>query len=468
MTPAQRRAPIRLLAAIALAAGVLEPSAAHAVVPTVTARVYSAVVGFGQSTFVVGRIVPQQPGTVELQEFSGHTWRALVSQRLTDERTYALANLEVPGVHRLRVALLRHPSVVSRTVTVRVTQASALAVANRLDAWGASEIVPQVPVPTRVPGLRGVAQIVSGVGDQTLALMVDGTVRAWGYDGCQGVPGNGSSPQVVPGATAVIMVAQMFCQGVALRADGSVWWWGDTNARSVPGPFREHDDWDDVVAIAGGFWDFHVLRRNGTVESDGFDQHGDFGGDPTPQRPFGPTRAVGVSGVISISTSVDDTVYALLANRTVLAWGNDNNGQLGNGHVGRQSDRAVPVRGLHDVVSLATTDDTGLALLGDGSVRAWGKGEALGDGVGRRSDVPVTVSGLHGVTQIAGGGHAAYAVTRNGAVFSWGVSTVGQLGNGFPPSPQFPLTVLKPSPVLGLRHPLSVRGGDSAAYAMVG
>ena len=63
-----------------------------------------------------------------------------------------------------------------------------------------------------------------------------------------------------------------------------------------------------------------------------------------------------------------------------------------------------------------------LALLSNGTVMAWGANAAgqLGDGNNTASSVPVPVSGLSNVTAIAAGGEFSLALLSNGHVMAWG------------------------------------------------
>jgi len=63
------------------------------------------------------------------------------------------------------------------------------------------------------------------------------------------------------------------------------------------------------------------------------------------------------------------------------------------------------VTGLAGAVQVAAGHYSSLALLGDGTVRAWGMNSQgqLGDGTTTRRTSPVTVPGLSGVEQVTAG-----------------------------------------------------------------
>jgi alpha-tubulin suppressor-like RCC1 family protein len=108
--------------------------------------------------------------------------------------------------------------------------------------------------------------------------------------------------------------------------------------------------------------------------------------------------------------------FALRADGTVAGWGSDSAGQLGNGGPAVTSRRGpVTVSGLTHVRAIAA-GDAGYAVLGDGTVSAWGvntRGQ-LGDGASTSTDLPVSVTGLHDVIAISASGGAAVAIVRAG------------------------------------------------------
>ncbi|MGW8353267.1 RCC1 domain-containing protein [Streptomyces wedmorensis] len=177
----------------------------------------------------------------------------------------------------------------------------------------------------------------------------------------------------------------------------------------------------------------------------------------------------------------DGHSIALLEDGTVLGWGNNANGQLGDG---TKTDRATPVRVcavgepapcasvLRGVVSVAVGDLHSLALLNDGTVVSWGSNSVgrLGDGsAAPEQPSPVRVCALNAVapctsfltnvTALSAGFQHTLALRSDGTVASWGHNGNGQLGDGT----TFPRTT--PVQVGGLSNAVSVAAGQFHSVA---
>jgi len=124
------------------------------------------------------------------------------------------------------------------------------------------------------------------------------------------------------------------------------------------------------------------------------------------------------------------TVY-LKNDGTVWVWGNNSNGQLGNGST-TQSAVPLQISGLSNVTAVAAGYAHTVALKSDGTVWAWGYNSngQLGNGTITDSGIPVQISGLSSVTAIAAGYAHTVALNNDGAVWAWGNNSNGQLGNG--------------------------------------
>lgn len=172
-----------------------------------------------------------------------------------------------------------------------------------------------------------------------------------------------------------------------------------------------------------------------------------------------------VNGLSSTATAVaagGRHSLALLSNGTVVAWGDNESGQLGDESFAL-SDVPVAVKGLSGVSAVAAGANFSLALLSNGTVEAWGEGEhgELGDGVDKESDVPVAVKGLTGVKAIAAGGEQALALLSNGTVEAWGNNEFGQLGTASTKSSDVPVAVHSLSSVI------AVAAGASFSLALL-
>lgn len=201
-----------------------------------------------------------------------------------------------------------------------------------------------------------------------------------------------------------------------------------------PFPGIEH-----VIAISAGTFHMLALRSDGTVWAWGRNDDRQLGNEPLSREGKGSSTPVQVSGVehaVAISAFGANS-YALLADGTVWAWGYGNNGMTGDGEKltgamtsANWSARKLPVQvaGISHAIAVAGP----MALLADGTVVAWGDGYwgQLGNGSNTASAMPVKVKGLANVTAISTREHGALALLKDGTVWSWGQNAKGQLGNG--------------------------------------
>lgn len=163
---------------------------------------------------------------------------------------------------------------------------------------------------------------------------------------------------------------------------------------------------------------------------------------------------------IDISTGIDHAC-AVLGTGQVYCWGNNTDGQVGNGLAGTVEALPVLVALPSPAVQVTcggnptTVAAHTCALLADGSVFCWGTGQSgqLGNGSLSNSPVPKPVPLPSGAaTQVTAGSSHSCAATDAG-LFCWGNNSVGQLGNG-----QSGGTQALPVPVQGPPLPVADAG----------
>jgi alpha-tubulin suppressor-like RCC1 family protein len=274
-------------------------------------------------------------------------------------------------------------------------------------------------VPVAVSGLTGVTAISAG-GNHSLALLSNGTVMAWGENE-SGQLGNGSTnesdvPVAVKGLTGVIAVSAGGSHSLALLKTGAVMAWGENefgqlgngNVKQANSPVAVKG-LTGVIAVSAGGSHSLALLKTGAVMAWGSNESGQLGLDTGEEEEVQfsdvPLAVHGLSGVSAISAGASFSM-ALLKTGTVMAWGEDAYGELGNGSTASRVEAPVAVSGLSGATAIAAGGCHGLALLANGTAMSWGGNEwgILGDGTtGRSSDVPVAVSGATGLKGISAG-----------------------------------------------------------------
>jgi alpha-tubulin suppressor-like RCC1 family protein len=322
--------------------------------------------------------------------------------------------------------------------------------------------VPCSTSPVPVTGLEGVTAI-SGGEEHSLAVLGDGTVKAWGNNEL-GQLGDGMAGELQPESNLPVAVQGLCCatsvaagarHSLALLSTSEVRTWGSNESGQLGAGVRpENHPISDVplivraggghmtgvVQLAAGEEFSLALLSSEEVKAWGNNESGQFGNNTTRDA-WGPgptVRNLG-GGELAIAAGEEHSL-ALLAGGSVMAWGSNSMGQLGDGTFtgpqectyGPCSRLPVPVSGLAGVDAIAAGGDFSLALLNNGTVMGWGENAhgQLGDGTTTNRDVPVAVKGLAGVVAIAAGREHSLALLSSGTVMAWGANSEGQLGTG--------------------------------------
>lgn len=308
-------------------------------------------------------------------------------------------------------------------------------------------------VPVRIYGtLNSLVAIEGGFG-HTLALRQDGSVWSWGANN-KGQLGDGTIvdrklPAKIAGLANITKLSGGGTHSLALRNDGTVWAWGDnssgqlgdgtTDDRHVP---VQVQGLTNVIAIAAGYNHSLAIKNDGSVWAWGANESGQLGVPASAPR-LTPAQVSGVSNAVAVTagdgyqyfgggpTTISFSVVAK-NDGTVWTWGNNFEGQLGDGTSNNVRPTPAQVAGLTGITAVAAGANHVLALRNDGTVWAWGDNGngALGDTTQTDRRTPVQVALLSGIQAIAAGYQHSLALRNDGHVFGWGSFTYGQLGFG--------------------------------------
>lgn len=307
-------------------------------------------------------------------------------------------------------------------------------------------------------------RVILGNGDGIL-VAPDGSLHMWvrkpGTDTAPSSLGLGHNNPftsftlaAVPDLTGVVNASAGWNCTFAVLGDGGLLAWGknpngwlgtttqeqmETLASWAPNesnrPLRQSVRFDAVDVSSG---DDHslALARDGSVYTWGGGTDGQLGIGPLPVIPFRtrtpaplrfmpmPVRVPDLGDVVAVAAGGRHSL-ALLKDGTVRAWGYNRTGEVGDGTT-QNRDRPTVVSGVREAVAIAASPALSLALLANGTVMTWGGGNYNE----RALPTPRPVPGVKGVRAIAIGLSHGVALTDAGAVLTWGQNAHSQLGRG--------------------------------------
>ena len=228
---------------------------------------------------------------------------------------------------------------------------------------------------------------------------------------------------------SAIGMVHCFGEGEDFRISGGTD--DSTNPREVP-----LGDHGGVLQLASGWSHSCVLLEDGSLRCWGANDHGQLGDGSTSDRGT-PVAVQMPTGTRATSVMVGDGFScALVANGTVMCWGRNEQGQLGDGTF---LDRTLPsenhpVLHLADVEVLVAGKSHACASPSNGSVLCWGMNSVgqLGDGTLQRRSTPALAQGAqaHAVVSMDASRTHTCATRANGTMWCWGLNAEGQLGDG--------------------------------------
>lgn len=284
-----------------------------------------------------------------------------------------------------------------------------------------------------------IVEVAGGLG-HSLALDENGDVWAWGRND-RGQLGDGTLiGRAIPVRVAglprpAVAIAAGQDHSLALLDDGTMAAWGENRVRQAQ-PFRNFVE------------DQNFLLAPEVVVDDS--------GDP-------------LTGLEAIAAG-DRHSVGLRSDGSVIAWGSNGRGALGNGSENDNYNEVDLV--VVDAVAVAAGRDFTLALGDDGSVWGWGRAREgqIGADLGNDDRTrPIEIGFTPDVDAIGAGSRHSLLVLDDGNVGSLGSNLSGQLGDGSRSSPfaqpfRPPFLLNVAATAGGLSHSLALQA-DRAVYA---
>ncbi len=253
-----------------------------------------------------------------------------------------------------------------------------------------------------------------------------------------------SAVQGLPSSVSSVWAGNL--HSCAIDGTGAMYCWGYDETtqlgRPAPGVNGNVLPAGAVITDAGPAtqmgpgYDFSIgLTSAGSVYSWGANGVGQLGRTANGDAPPAPLT---LANVTNIAAGLQHA--CAVVGGVVECWGEDQNGELGDGKQNNTSTTPVTVNVANKTITQVTAGYSHTcALASDGTVYCWGQndwgqcGTGLGDAGFSNADVlaPTQVQGLTGAAlEVEAGTNHACALIKGGSVMCWGADNNGQLGQG--------------------------------------
>lgn len=262
---------------------------------------------------------------------------------------------------------------------------------------------------------EGVAfQSISAGNSHACAVSTTGAAYCWGSNaggrlGTGSLTGGRTAPTPVTGQLQFRSISAGYYHTCGVARSGATYCWGRneqgelgngaTVARGTP--VRVAADMAGRLVHAAGQFDYScVINRDGSLFCFGANCYGQLGVDSTteqcgtPAMPCSSTpKAVHSTAAYQSVSAYFSHVCALTADGAVHCWGENNQGQLGNGHGDGSTSTPTPIVGGASYKAVSVGRQFSCAITADGVPQCWGRNAegqlGAGDADNRESPTPV-------------------------------------------------------------------------------
>lgn len=305
--------------------------------------------------------------------------------------------------------------------------------------------------------------------------LTDGTVYCWGTNASSGQLGDGtltnrSSPVQATGLSNIVDVSAYSMHTCAVDSSGAAYCWGSNGYGKLgDGTFTNHytaaavTGVSTAIGVSVGSEHSCAVLSSGSVKCWGQNLYGQLGIGFTSSYSLSPVTVLNLSNTVALASGAYYSC-ALDSSGGVRCWGQNGNGQLGDGTITDKSG-PVSVSGISTAVAITAMSNHACALLSGGTIKCWGTNTYGELGTGSTTPVysstPVTVLGISNAIAISAGVGHTCAVHTGGSVSCWGNNGLRQLGDGTTTNSASPVSVS------GLSNAVAVSGGQTMTCASI-
>lgn len=270
---------------------------------------------------------------------------------------------------------------------------------------------------------------VSMATSSTIAVDSTGDLWAWGFN-IYGGDVNHTYTAKVPTRVLVgeniVKVCNSDVNFMALAENGDVWEWGQNVKKAYHASPIKTISGFNFIAIDSGNYSRFAMDNNGKLWGWGQSDYKVFdNGIDTPVYTEEPVRIlpnITLLNETKLNTfSINQySGVAIDSNGNVYTWGNQDQGQLGNGKAnGAYSSSMIKEEVRYKNVSFG--DKHCLAMDSDGNIWSWGLNNSgqLGNGNKNNTNVPIKVKDGN-FRQVSAGKGTSAAIDENGDLWTWG------------------------------------------------
>jgi alpha-tubulin suppressor-like RCC1 family protein len=248
-------------------------------------------------------------------------------------------------------------------------------------------------------------------------------------------------PVVTPPTSSsytVLNLAQGESSTFVLRSDNTLWSWGwngegelglglDTvSYENVFTPTQVTGAWNDVQA---GPYNMFAIKSDNTLWAAGSNTDGQLGVGDTANK----NSMTQVSGTnwskVAPSINYGTHTLGLKTTGTLWAWGDNANGELGNGMTGGNETSPIQIGSDTNWSYIHAAYLRSFAIKTTGTLWGWGKNTSgeLGDGTSTSHNTPTQVGAYSDWTKIASTWHTSFGIRSNGTL--WGTGNLSAILN---------------------------------------